>query len=117
MKDKSLIGKTVVCYEPYHRNILDTAKEDTITKVGNKFIHVGKMKFDLDTMSSDLPHYRLYVGTMDEFTEAVNLQKNISSLLYDCQRRVNMDLPLPLLREVEKRFIQIKNLLNEENGQ
>ena len=117
IKEKVWVGMTAVYYEPYKRNLVDTAKQGSITKVGNKYIYVNTLKFDKETMSSDLPHCRLYIGTLDEFIEAVNLQKSITALLSDCLKEVNIERPLPFLRDIEQQLTSIITQMNTDDGQ
>lgn len=117
MNNKDLMGKTIVYYEPYSRNIADSAKEAVVTNVGHKYITAAKMKFEIDTMTCQTLHYRLYIGTLQEFQEAVRLQKEISSLLFSLQKEADINLPLPLLREFHQRMQELKNKIGGQNGQ
>jgi len=102
MEQNISVGMNVVCYEPYARDITGTSREDVVTKVGRQYIHVGKqkMRFDKDTLSCDVMNYRLYLGTLDEFREAVGLQKTILGLLDSLHRDVDISRPLQSLREL-----------------
>lgn len=116
MKENISEGMKVVCYEPYGRDITGTAKEEVVTKVGRQYIHVGKlkMKFDKDTLSCDSLNYRLYLGTLDEFREAVGLQKTLLGALDALRRGVDINRPLQSLRDLNS---SLSNLLKRsENG-
>ena len=106
MKEQSLIGKTVVYYEPYARNLTDTAKQATITKEGRKYIHVGTLQFDKESLRCTTLNYGLHLGSLEEFKEAIKLQKSIL-LLLDKLKEVDIDVPLPFLRMLEAKLAEI----------
>ncbi len=107
MKEQSLIGKTVVYYEPYARNLTDTAKQATITKEGRKYIHVGTLQFDKESLRCTTLNYGLYLGSLEEFKEAIKLQKSILLLLDKLKKKVDIDVPLPFLRMLEAKLAEI----------
>lgn len=107
--DKNLIGKLVVYYEPYGRDIIETAKVASVTSVGPKYITVGKLKFDKDTLSCPDSNYRLYLGNHEEFSEALGLMAKIRHQLNTLSERYGLDIPVDILRSVNEILAEAVN--------
>ena len=110
---KDLVGKTVVYYEPYARDLLATAKVGSITKVGPKYITVGRYRFDKDTLGCQDMNYRLFIGTHAELSQAITSMKNISRLLDAIRQETCLDIPLEQMMQIEQDLTDIKKRLED----
>ena len=114
MDYKEWIGKKVVIYEPYANNVHESIKEDVVTKVGSKYIFVGRYKFEMDLLTCPDMNCRLYLGDETQFRQALILKKNIRDFLTLIQKEVVLDMPVERMKTIND---TLKQLINQKKNE
>ena len=109
MISKEMVGRTVVLYEPYARKakMLQDAFEATIDSVGRKYAQVGRCRFDCTTMACPDMNLRLYMGTLEEFREAVELLDSTLKKMEAIRQKIDIFLPLGVMKDIDHELTMI----------
>lgn len=90
------IGSTVVIYGEY--DMRNKPYETTVTKIGNKYIHTGRSKFELNGYGEY--GWYLFPGSMEEFNYYREI-KNKAKLLLERLKNEIYDLDMEELNIIE----------------
>lgn len=74
-----MVGQTAVCYIPTTsiEEMERSAKIFTVTAVGRKYIKAGGRDFEKDSLLCKQPFCKLFIGTPQEFSQAIRLMFSI----------------------------------------
>ena len=85
-KNKIKKGDPCVVIDRYSKSKVSDKTETKVISAGSKWIYVERFnksnKFYIETLRSDLGGYDLFIGTLEEYNEAMRLNE-IKSILKD----------------------------------